>query len=556
MFPPFSPPKNLRRVLPWIGAALSGILLALCFAPWHCPNLVWFALIPLLWAVWSGPESPSATRTASLGATTGLVFYTSCFYWLSELGPLFEAPALNGLPLLLGGYLALYPALWTVLIANPPARVESHIAQSLMHVIFALRGAGAWVALEWVRGWFLGGFGWNSLGVALHENLALIQIADLFGAHGLTFLVTYANLIAALLIRNFQPSIQNIPRIRVEIMSVLVLVGLSVSYGIRCVVRPGPGPTIPLRAISLQPNIPQTQKFDPDQEETLLGTLERLSGMAAAIKANPDLVLWPEAAIPRGIFAEQEYKRFVFAQIQRIGAPLLLGSLEPAAVASGTLNPGESGIYNSALLLSGQPPALQSAQKRHLVPFGEFLPFRDWLPGLIQELVPGDITPGTEVRLLHLPQPAIRIGALVCFEDSLSRETRDMARAGAQILVNITNDAWFGTSSAAYQHFANARLRAVETRLPLLRCTNTGLTCAVDSLGRTESHLAPFTEGLDTFNIQVPVSPLPTIYTRFGDLWIAACGLNAIALFIRRRRHAAQKATPHNHSPGTHPPGM
>jgi apolipoprotein N-acyltransferase len=113
-----------------------------------------------------------------------------------------------------------------------------------------------------------------------------------------------------------------------------------------------------------------------------------------------------------------------------------------------------------------------------------------------------------------------------------------LALAGAQMLNNITNDAWFGTSSAAAQHFANARFRAIETRLPLLRCSNTGITCAVDPLGRVESRLAPFTEGIDTFGIQVPEHPQPTVYTRFGDLWVAACGLNALALLwsLRRRR--------------------
>jgi apolipoprotein N-acyltransferase len=313
------------------------------------------------------------------------------------------------------------------------------------------------------------------------------------------------------------------------------MVGMSASYGIRCVVRPGLGPRVPLRAICLQPNIPQTQKFDPNEEENLLNTLRRMTEMAAALGSSADLVVWPEAAIPRGIFAEQHLKHFVFEQIQRTGAPLLLGSLEPEAVASGSQ---DVALYNSALLLTDGPPALQSAQKRHLVPFGEFLPFRDWFPEFIQELVPGDIAPGQSVQLLKLPKPAIRMGALVCFEDSLSRETRDLALAGAQMLINITNDAWFGTSSAAAQHFANARFRAIETRLPLLRCSNTGITCAVDPLGRVESRLAPFTEGIDTFGIQVPEHPQPTVYTRFGDLWVAACGLNALALLwsLRRRR--------------------
>lgn len=522
----------LPHMLPWVAAVLSGVLLAACFAPWEHANLVWIALTPLLWALWRGPREPSLARSAGLGATAGLVFYATAFSWLSELAPLFEAPFLRGLPLLLGAYLALYPALWAMLISRPPRVEESGKGQSLRHIVFAMRGAGAWVALEWARGWLLGGFGWNSLGVCLHQNLALVQIADLFGALGLSFLAAYTNLIAALVVRGFRPSIHAFPRIRVELMSVLLLLGLSVSYGIRCVVRADGEGTIPVRVITLQPNIPQTQKFDPAEEDSLLETLHRMTGAAAALGAAPDLVVWPEAAIPRGIFAEQGHKRFVFEQLNRVNAPLLLGSLEPGALVDGS---PDTALFNSALLLTDHPPALQSAQKRHLVPFGEFLPFREWLPGFLQELVPGDITPGMQVRMLQLPKPAIRIGALICFEDSLSRETGDLARAGAQVLVNITNDAWFGMSSASAQHLANARLRAVETRLPLLRCTNTGMTCAIDSLGRMESRLSPFTEGIDTFTLQAPQNPRLTVYSRFGDLWVAACALNALALALARR---------------------
>lgn len=539
MIPPAFPRLPISRWLPWGAAIFSGVLLAACFAPWEHANLVWIALTPLLWALWRGPEAPSLKRAASLGATTGLVFYAATFHWLSELAPLFETPFLTGLPILLGAYLALYPALWALLVSHPPRLEESGEGQSLRHIVFAVRGAGAWVALEWMRGSFLGGFGWNSLGICLHQNLALVQIADLFGALGLSFLAAYTNLIGALIVRamrGFRPSIHALPRIRVEIMSGLLLLGLSVSYGIRCVVRPIPGATLPLRVISLQPNIPQTQKFNPQEEDSLLETLHRMTDQAAALQAAPDLVVWPEAAIPRGIFAEQRHKHFVFEQLNRVNAPLLLGSLEPAAVASGSQ---DTALFNSALLLTDHPAALQSAQKRHLVPFGEFLPFREWLPDLLQELVPGDITPGKEARVLNLPKPAIRIGALICFEDSLSRETRDLARAGAQVLVNITNDAWFGTSSASAQHLANARLRAVETRLPLLRSTNTGVTCAIDPLGRIDSRLAPFTEGIDTFALQVPAAPRLTVYSRYGDLWVAACGLNAIALAVSRRRARA-----------------
>jgi apolipoprotein N-acyltransferase len=157
--------------------------------------------------------------------------------------------------------------------------------------------------------------------------------------------------------------------------------------------------------------------------------------------------------------------------------------------------------------------------------------------------VPGDLSPGTDANLLFLEKPAVRIGALVCFEDSLARETRALVREGAQVLVNLTNDSWFGTSAGASQHLANAKFRAVETRLPLVRCANTGHTCAVDSLGRVEQRLAPFTEGVDTLTVQVPERPTQTPYTRFGDLWIVACGLSALRLIRFAASRRAQDKT-------------
>jgi apolipoprotein N-acyltransferase len=154
----------------------------------------------------------------------------------------------------------------------------------------------------------------------------------------------------------------------------------------------------------------------------------------------------------------------------------------------------------------------------------------------VRELIPGDIDPGAAPKVLELDKPTIKIGALVCFEDSLQRETRDIVRAGAQVLVNITNDAWFAQTAGSAQHFANAHLRSVEARLPMLRSTNTGVTCSIDAFGRVESHIDPFSEGIDTLSVRVPIQPQLSVYSRFGDLWIIACAFNGIALWPRKRK--------------------
>jgi apolipoprotein N-acyltransferase len=317
-------------------------------------------------------------------------------------------------------------------------------------------------------------------------------------------------------------------------MTAILLVGLSVSYGLRAVIQKQPSSSLPFRAVVLQPNIPQEEKFDPASEDLVLQKLGRLMDLANAIGPSPDLIVWPEAATPRGMFADEINHSFTLNQARQAKAPLLIGTLEPLSTEPD--GGGEFREYNSAVLLGENDAPFQSYRKRHIGPFGEFLPFRDWLPEAICQLVPGDLAPGKEANLLFLKKPAVRLGALICFEDSLARETRALVREGAQLLVNLTNDSWFGTSAGAAQHLANAKFRAIEARLPLIRCANTGETCSVDPIGRVDQRLAPFTEGIDTLLVQVPEHPIPTSYTRFGDLWVIACAI--AALMLARRTHA------------------
>lgn len=520
---------SFPKFAPWLAAALSGLFLALCFAPWNHAGLVWIALLPLLWSLWTLPQNAPKWKAPLLGYLTGLFFFTTTFHWFATLAGLFGNPALLALPLLLALYLALYPCLWAWLVSCPPRKARTSLGTSFQNIGFAATGASAWVVLDWVRGWCFTGFGWNSPGVALNQNeyLALIQIADLVGVHGITFLVVFVNLAFAQVLRRLwrERSIRAIPNIRIELMAVVLLLGATLSYGARSIFnfkRTG----IPLQTVSLQPNQPQDILFDPAVEDTVFTTLDRLIGLVCALPQQPKLVIWPEAATPRGIFADQANHDFILKQANRIKATLLIGSIEPHPVG----NPDEMAIYNSAILLSHNGTSLQSYKKRHLVPFGEYLPFRDFFPEVIRDLIPGDLQPGREANLLKLENPALQIGALVCFEDSLARETRSLAQAGAQILVNLTNDAWFEKSAAAAQHLANAKFRAVETRLPLLRCANTGVTCYVDSLGRVEQRLPAFTEGLDTTEILVPEKPSLTPYTLWGDQWLWVCALLTLRL--------------------------
>ena len=469
-----------------------------------------------------------------MGYLTGLVFFSTTFSWLSSLAELFENPILLGLPLLLAGYLALYPALWAWLVRHCPPESRTPAISSLKNVAFALKAAAAWVLLDWIRGWLFTGFSWNTPGVALHQNLVLIQIADLLGLHGVTFVLIFTNLALALACRRVARarSIHAIPGVRIELMAVLLLICGCISYGARRLLHFRPG-TLQLQTVCLQPNQPQRTLIDQNAEPVVFERLDQLMGLCATLSPSPDLILWPEAATHRGIYADQENHEFLITQAQRTSSALLIGSVEPHSFAESD----PIRLYNAAILVTNQAKHFQSYRKRHLVPFGEFLPFREWMPSFVRDLIPGDIWPGQTANLLHLQRPnraPVQIGAVVCFEDSLSRETLDLARGGAQILVNLTNDAWFGSSVGSAQHLANARFRAVETRLPLLRCANTGVTCLVHPIGRIEQQLPPFETGLATHPVLFEESPKPTPYVLLGDRWIWIGLLAALSLALRR----------------------
>jgi apolipoprotein N-acyltransferase len=516
---------------PWLCAAASGLLLILCFPPFDQGWLIWLALTPLITATWwprgeRTAPSPSRWRRFfqgrhpfALGLLAGTIFFAGVFHWLAALGVLFRSPGLYALPLLLGLYLALYPGFWAWflhLIVRPgPAAFSS----SIRNLGIGAAAACAWVGLEWWRSWFLSGFNWNMLAVAMRRDLAMIQIADLTGAWGLSWLIVFTNVMAVVIVRRILSDLgpNFLKRVRWEFSATMALIAAVFAYGARTLLAP-PMPTTPLRVAALQPNIPQAVKFGgPEEEDEIFAALSRHHLLAASMEPAPQLIVWPESATPRGIFADELNSSFVREQAQRGDFSLLLGSLEYDLDPN---DPQSALVYNSAVLLTDRGAKHQSFRKTHLVIFGEYLPLRWLMPQAIIDLVPGDLSAGTELTVLTMPSPHTRLGALVCFEDTDPHIAAGLAKHGAQLLVNITNDGWFLHTIAAEQHLANAVLRTVESRRPLLRSTNTGVTCLVDSYGRVDRWLEPFQEGVGVGTVAVPTAPALTFYARHGD-WFA-----------------------------------
>ena len=538
------------RLWPWLAAALSGVLLTLCYPRFDNGWLVWTALTPLICAVWfrswraelprrPAAEMPDAPRRRGSSAfqcvlrglapgyLAGLIFFTSTFHWLGSLAKLYANPALLSLPVLLALYFGFYFGIWTAFLdAIVPRGDARKFPNSWRNLATGACGACAWVALEWIRGWMFGGFGWNGLGVALHRDLAMIQIADVTGVWGLSWLVAFVNLMCVIVVRRIAGELGPtfLRRVRWEFSLSVALMLAVFSYGVRALIKGDAGPSVPLRIAAIQPNIPQVEKFDPESEEKVLETLDRLTGLAMIAPAPPQLLIWPESATPRPLFGDEHTYRFVIDIAKRADFGLLLG----------TVDFGKDEDYNTAALLTERGAGQQIYRKIHLVPFGEYLPLRPLFAWFVGQLVPGDFTPGAELTLLHLNEPPIEIAALVCFEDTLGDLTRRFVARGAQLLVNVTNDGWFADSPAAEQHLANAVFRAIETRRPLVRCGNTGLTGSIDPFGRSANFdrasntpaprdvipfLKPFEQGFVAGQMAVPMSNRATFYTRHGD-WL------------------------------------
>ncbi len=523
----------LNTAWPWLAALSSGLLSALCFPPWNVDWLCWVALGPLISAVWF--SNARGWKTAALGYVAGLVFFTLAFGWLGVLADLVSNPWLNLLPPLLALYMSFYFAFWAWFIGRLGESFENREAPLALHayrftesrknLLLAFLAAAAWVAHEWVRGWLFSGFGWNGAGIALHRKLALIQIAEWTGAIGLSFLVVFTNVIAVATIRRFVAEvIRGRVRPHWDFSFTITLISLVFAFGVRRLQTQLPSKQITVAAV--QANIPQNEKWDAESEEKIRDRYGNLTRYAAELR--PQLVLWPEASLPGPLFTEPNFT-FVSELVAKTNSDLLLGSLDFDLE-------GENQVdFNAAILLNAGEERSQTYRKNHLVPFGEYIPFRKSFPLFAMvagDLVPGDITSGKEFTILTTKTTEIRIGPLICFEDTLGDLTRRFVLAGAEVLVNLTNDGWFMHSAGAEQHLANAVFRAVENRRPLWRAANTGVTCFIDSRGATTNSLKPFAQGVLFGRVAIPVHGPLTFYTRHGELFAVVCAAITVGWLV------------------------
>ncbi|MET0675178.1 MAG: apolipoprotein N-acyltransferase [Bradyrhizobium sp.] len=526
---------GLSIILAWgwkrAGIALAaGALSALAMAPFNAWPVL-FVTLPV--AVWLIDGAAAGKRrgvpaAAMAGFWFGLGYFVPGLYWTGNAF-LVDADtfawlmpfAVLGLPT----YLALFPALGFALARLIWTRDATRVLALAVALTFS----------EWLRGYALSGFPWNAFGYALSEPLALAQAASLIGLWGMTFLAVAIFASPATLLdgssRGRRPWIA-------PVAALALLLAMGVFGAIRLALQPTNLTGVKLRI--MQPNLQQDVKFNYGAKSQVmqkyLALSDRASGPQSTGVRDAQILIWPESAFPFFLTRESD----AMAQIAELlpkGTVLITGS-----VRAPDLPPGVrvTRAYNSIYVIDHDGSVVSVYDKLHLVPFGEYLPFQEWMEklGFVQlTKVHGGFIPGTRRHTLEIPNAPSAL-PLICYEaifpgNVAARDDR------AAWIINVTNDGWFGNSTGPYQHLQQARLRSIEEGLPMVRAANTGISAVFDPLGRVVARLGLGIEGVLDSNL--PSALPPTIYARFGDIPAGIIVAAALLIVVRRRttKHAA-----------------
>lgn len=585
----------------------GGLLMFAAFPPLGKGVCVWVGLVPLLSALWTG-----AKRTGKRGAACyalygwlfGLAYFGGSFWWINEVS------SLGFVPLVM--YLALYPALWAVLMgrlfrpsfADEPRREgtfsermgkwrEWSVNDMGVTARAVLTGAALWVCMEWLRGWVMTGFGWNGLGVALYDGLALAQFAEYVGVTALAFIPAAVNILlwcvgrrlGVMMLREGRRATPWDFFITCALLMVAFVWGsFSANYWLHPASANG-GPAY-LPVVAIQKNYTQKYKWGPENIGPIYldianGTHNALEG--ARVKAlgravsegqasfsTPAWVIWPESSLPTSwnfdlkdgtfLYPGRQYNHMFFSEDGRLadlfeasgGFVFITGEDEVWYDADSKKRVS----YNAVSAYPGKGYQDRvTYRKTHLVPFGEYIPLREYLPFLEKafEISAGgmmgpNFNKGWSFEPLPLPlrpgsSEVVQMIPCVCFEDTVGRLVRKFARKAPQVIVNVTNDGWFNRSWANEQHWRNAAFRAIELRRSMVRAANTGVTVALAPSGAVISEVRDAEKGVfvdGSLFAELPVSYHGlTLYALLGDWAVAVCGLFVLGMgffMLKRKR--------------------
>jgi apolipoprotein N-acyltransferase len=483
-------------------ALLSGVLLALSFPKFGHPAFAWIALVPLTIALsgWRGrverlPGQPPL-RAFLLGLATGALYFVGTIYWTGAVVSTFGGlawPVATLAMLLLASYLALFPAV-TALIT---ARVMTRAGTSGLLVMPA-----AWVATEFSRGYLFGGFPWVPLGNTQVTVLPVAQLASVLGVYGLSALVASVNAALAYALLSERRT-----KMVTAVATGMVLAGIGGWGTLRVangsLIRDG----VPLQVGLIQGNIAQEDKWNPDEAQRIFTTYIAMT--RDAVRRGAEFVIWPESSTPFMFEEDAVRGEEVRSLARELGVPVLLGSDQVDRTGDAIR------LFNAAFMLTSAGETAAVYRKIHLVPFGEYVPLKEWLyfvSPLVDQLA--EFAPGTSV--VTLPVGPSIVSTAICYEVVYPALIRQAVADGSQLLTTITNDAWYGQSSAPYQHFEMASMRAIEQGRYLARAANTGISGVVDPYGRVVRQSGIFEQEGVVAEVRLLTSR--TIYSIIGDV--------------------------------------
>jgi apolipoprotein N-acyltransferase len=473
----------------------------------------------LILAVVSTGRAVSPSRAFLLGLATGFVYFAGTLYWVVDTMRLHGGlPLLVSVPVaaLLVSYLAVYPGVFAVLLAGTVRRL-------------GLTGLWLtpplWVATEWLRAMMGPGFPWAQLGASQATVLPVIQTASLVGVYGLSAVLSLVSTAAVM------ATVSRSRTTRLMVSAVAVFVAGLVVWG---AMRLADGRLLrsgePVRVGLVQGSIPQEQKWDPRFSTDIVTRYLELSRRVIADGAQ--IVLWPEASTPFPLETSAPMAAPIRLLASQTATPFIIGSDQIDVGA-----PGEpERYYNAAVLIDAHGQSRQSYRKRRLAPFGEYVPFKSLLffVGPLVDKV-SDFTPGTEATVFDAD--GRRMSVAICYESVYPSLAREFVANGSTLLATITNDAWFGRTSAPYQHFQLGAIRAVEQARYLVRAANTGISGAIDPYGRVLAETPLFEPAAITVDVNLLTER--TIYSRTGDVvvWMSlvVAGWLAAWMFTTRR---------------------
>jgi len=499
-------------------ALASAVLLIISFPDFNLWPLAWVALVPLLVFV---ARRPCPLRCFYLGWLFGTAFFYGSCYWLTYsmiqtggISPWLAFPLLLPAAILVG----VFPAIFLLVLARA-FRSWGTAALFLAPLL--------WPALEWARLEVTGQL-WNAVGYSQAYHPFLIQAARWGGVYAVGFLILLANAAVAFSL------LRRTPRaLIISVVALIVVVCLLMLSRPRSVyVEPVAAPNASV--IALQPNVPMDLGKSDEEMQQL--TTRHFEMSEAALRQLKDdgkfrLVIWPESPMSFSYGTDNPLRERLAAFAKANKTSVLLNSQELAP---------NDGIYNSALLINEEGKLVAQYDKIRLLPFGEYVPLPEWLPGvgLIRAIV-GDFTPGTNYRLMAVGK--VRAGVFICIESAYPAIARRFTSEGADVLINISNDGYLGPTAVMRQHLANAVFRAVENGRPVLRVTNTGITAFITESGEVRDATSGFKPDVRSWTIaQAP--PVQTFYTKHGDLFVIACAVLSLLIFVftfRRRGSAA-----------------